>query len=507
MSRTQNTIKNFMSSAWLQLLGTALSFVSRIVFLKILGETYLGLSGVANNALAMLSLAEMGIGSAITFSLYKPLAENNTEKIKSIIAFYKHTYRKIALVVFCFGIALIPLLGVIISDAKKIENFYLVFFLHVLTAASSYLINYRATLLAADQKNYKLITANSVFSILTVGAKIAAVLIFKDYLAFLIASLLVPFVQRFYVHGYVGKQYPYLKDSNIIPIDKEEKNGITKNISALFVHQIGNYCVNGTDNLIIASVLSLAVAGRYSNYLLLFTTINGIISMLFNSMTSSFGNLIASNDSNHAFKVYRAADFIGFWLYGFSAVCFVCLSNPFLTLVFGKDFTFTMPVVVLLVLNNYMVGMRIPLFTVKSASGIFREDRFVPIIQSVVNLVVSIVAAKLIGVAGVFLGTLVSGLLPSFYRPHLVYKKTFKLSSVLYYKEYGIRIVIITTITALMYGVCRLIFVIMPALPAFCVATVVCGIIPNVLFFVLFRKREEFAYLKDKIPFLRKKAA
>lgn len=495
MSRTENTLRNFSSAAIVHVIGSLLSVISRLAFVKVLGENYLGLSGVAGNLISMLSLAELGIGSAITFSLYKPLAEHDVERLKTIMHFYKRAYRLIALTVFTFGIALLPLLNVLIKDGKQIEHLHFVFFLHVVNASSSYLITYKSTLLTADQKNYCLFKINTAFSFASIAAQIGMLFISRSYTVYLVTQIFMTFIQRVVINRFVTREYPFLNEPCNAKLPAEDKKVIGKNIRALIVHKIGDYFVNSTDNLIISACLSLAISGYYSNYLLIFTTINGIIVMLFNSMTASYGNLLASNETSRQYQIYREANFLAFWLYGFSAICFFYLCNPFLTLVFGKNFTFEWPIVLLLIINNYMTGMRVPVFTVKSAAGIFSEDRFVPLVQSAVNLGVSIIAANYIGLAGVFLGTFVSALLPSFYRPYLVYKRVFQKSYIYYLKDYFLQMLTVTVaglITGCGVYVVNLFF---HGVFGFAINMLVCAVVPNIVFFALYRKTSELQEL------------
>lgn len=499
MSRTSNTIKNYASSFSVSTLSSLVSVVSRLVFVSVLGENYLGMNSVASNLISMLSLAELGIGSAITFSLYKPLAEADATKIKQLMRYYRIAYRVIAAVVFVVGVAMIPFLDVLIKDAGQIEHLELLFFLYVVNAASSYLISYKTVLLTADQKSFKLTKINVIFVFLIPLVQIAALLLTKDYIIYILVQIGFTFLQRVIINRFVTKEYPVLQEKCTDKLPEQDRKAITKNVKALVFHKIGDYCVNGTDNLIIANLLSLAIAGYYSNYLLIFSTVGNIISMLFSSMTASFGNLLASEGVERKHQVFKTTNFIAFWLYGFSAVCFFNLCSPFIELVFGKNFVLSMPVLAVLVINSYMAGMRIPVFTVKSAAGIFNEDKYVPLIQAAINLAVSIAAAKAFGLFGVFLGTVVSGLIPSFYRPYLIYKKEFHADWKLYLRDYIFQFLVVGVIAVAVQMLIQATLSGTSLLVRLIISMLYCTFIPNLVFLLLYFKSKEMKYLINAV--------
>lgn len=258
-------------------------------------------------------------------------------------------------------------------------------------------------------------------------------------------------------------------------------------------HKLGDYCINGTDNIIISMFLSVAVVGYYSNYLMLLNLIGGYIGMIFSSMTASMGNVIATEGNEKRLEIFENINFLGFWLYSFSAICFYNLLNPFIELWLGKEYLLSQHVVLVLVLNNYMAWMRIPPYTVKSANGLYSEDQFVPIIQSILNLVISVVLAKSIGLIGVFIGTAVSGILPSLYRPYLIYKKVFKTTSIFYYIEYCKNMSLMIGLSFFIYYLIEILNI--GGVIGFIINLIICILVPNVVYLLIFRKKREFVYI------------
>lgn len=503
MSRTKNTVLNFLSKSFVVILSTVLSFISRTIFIKVLGNSYLGVNGLLSNILMMLSLSELGIGTAITFSLYKPIAENNKEGIKALMHFYKNAYRVIGIFVFVLGLILMLFLDYLVPDPGNVTNLKLIFIIYVVNSTLSYFITYKNTLLIADQKEYLLLKSNTFFSILNIVLQIVSLILFRNYIIYLLVNVVVSFIQRVYVNYYITQLYSYLNDKEYDKLDKSELRTIIVNVKAMIYHKIGDYCINGTDNIIISMFHQIISVGIYSNYNLIFTSVNSFIGMIYSSMTASMGNFIASESDERKLEIYKVIDFIGFWLYGLSAVCFYNLITPFITLWIGSENLLSNSILIVLVINNYMVGMRVPLFTIKTAAGIYDQDKFVPMIQSVVNLVVSVVLIKNIGLIGVFLGTLVSGLVPSLYRPYIVYKEVFKISSISYYIQYFKNIVILIFVSVLTNLICSMINF-SSNITTFCIQVCICVLLPNIIFLLLFYNKFELRYIIGKLNGMKK---
>lgn len=494
MSRIRNTALNFMSKSFVLLLSNILSFISRTIFINVLGNSYLGVNGLLSNVLMMLSLSELGIGTAITFSLYEPISQDNKEKIKSLMNFYKNTYRIIGVFVFILGIFLMIFLDYLVPNPGDVKNLKLIFFIYVFNSTITYFLSYKNTLLIADQKEYLLLKSNTFFSILNILLQMLSLIIFKSYIIYLLVNMVVLFIQRIYVNNYISKIYPYLNDRDYEKLPKNEFNKIVINVKAMIWHKIGDYCINGTDNIIISMFNKIISVGLYSNYNLIFSTVNSFIGMIYSSMTASVGNLLASETDEKKFEIYKVIEFIGFWLYGFSAICFYNLITPFINLWIGSNNLLSNAILIVLVINNYMLGMRVPIFTIKSAAGLYDQDKFVPLVQSIVNLFVSIILIKRIGLIGVFIGTLISGLIPSLYRPYLVYKEVFKRSSLEYYKQYIKNILLLVSIS---YGINILYSMILISsdIGSFAIKVLICTTIPNIIFIIIFHKKDEFKYI------------
>ncbi len=490
--RIENSLKNFGTGLGMNLVKSLFAFISRTVFISVLGASYLGVNGLLTNVLSMLSLAELGVGTAINFSLYRPVAEGDNKKITLLMSFYKKAYRWIALLVFCAGLILMMFLDVIIKNPGDVKNLKFIFLIYLVNTSYSYLMSYKNTLLSANQKDYLLAPANIVFNILTVVVQIAVLLIAKNYIMYLLTNMLMLFIQRLYINNKITNMYPLLNEKTTEKLPKEDLKPIIKNVKAVMFHKIGDYCINGTDNIIIAAFISVSMVGLYSNYLMIITMVNGVIVMFFNSMTASMGNLIATESDEKKIKIFEVINFIGFWLFGFATICFYNLLNPFIELWLGNGFLISSSILTIVLLNYYLTGMRVPVYTLKAAAGIYDEDKYTPLIQAAVNLVMSILLVQKWGLGGVFMGTLISSIvLPCWQRPYIVYKYALKTSSKRYFIKYAQYLITIIGATLLTSQILNRFFLDGTVIN-FIIRMVICIVIPNLIFFLLFKKTSEF---------------
>lgn len=427
--RTINTLKNIIGNFANNLLLNLLRFVSRIIFVKVLSEVYLGVNGLLSNVLGLLALSELGISTAISYSLYKPLADKNIEKIKSLMRFYQKAYRVIAVVVLILGLILLPFLPWFIKDTSGIENLNIIYLIFLGNMVITYLFSYKRTLISADQKNYKIMPIIMFYNFLMTVLQITVLLLFQNFIIYLLMQSLCVVLENLTINHYINKKYPLLKENlKNYHLDKEEFNTIKTNVKALLLHKFGTYVLLSTDNIVISKFIGIVAVGIYSNYVLIVNMINSFIQTLTNNVIASLGNLIAKENEERKYQVFKEMDFICYILYGTSAVCFIMLFNPFIEFVFGEKFVLEMPVVILIVLNFYLSGMNNAPIVIQSAAGLYDKDKFIPIIQSIINLVLSVVLAIKIGLIGVFIGTAISTLLPLIIKPIIAYKYVFKKS-------------------------------------------------------------------------------
>lgn len=503
--RTKNSIKNILMNFVNNVLLNLFRFILRVVFVKVLSEVYLGVNGLLSNVLGILALSELGIGTAINFSLYKPLSDKDEKKINSLMRFYRKAYMIISLVVLVMGLGLLPFLDFFIKDSSGIEHLNIIYLIFLANMVIGYLFSYKRTLIVADQKNYKIMPIIIFCNFLMTILQIIVLLVFKNYFIYLFMQTLCILLENLLVNNYINKNYKYLKNINEAEkVDKEEFNVIKKNVKALMFHKVGSYAVTSTDNLIISKFVGLAAVGIYSNYCLILNTISSIIFVFINNITASFGNLIVDSKPKKRLCVFNEINYVYYVMYAISFVCFINLFNPFIELAFGKEFVLSMDVVIMIVINFYLLGMTTILDTVKSAAGLYDNDKYVPFIQALLNIVVSIVLAIKIGLVGVFIGTFISTLVPLIVKPIIIYKHIFECSSREYFKQFTFQTIIL--VVSVVSSILILNIVSISNLILDIIVRLIVSLLSSGLIILIFTyKSEEFSLLMGRLKFLLKK--
>lgn len=433
--RTKKSLINMLTSIGSQVVIILLGFISRRVLIYSVGVEYLGINGLMTNILTIFSLAESGIGLVIGYNLYEPLAKNDRELIKSLMGFYRKAYDFLAVMTAIIGIVFYPFLPYFLTG-NTAENTGIIYFLFLFSSVSSYLFSYKATLNNSDQNKYLFTLVNTISQVGVLLVKVVVLYYTENYILFLAIDIFTNLIKNIVFSIIVDKRYPYLKEKNVRVLDGKIKAQMFKNIKALFITKIGYILTESSNNLVISSMVNITSLGLYSNYSVLITSVSKFVSTFTNSIIASMGNLIVSENKQKTYEVYNKINFINYWLYTFSSVCLFCLIEPFVNIWLGEEFILNKSILISSVFLYYIKGTNAAAEMVKNAAGIFHPDRYVTIVEAVVNLVVSIILAKYYGITGVILGTIVSYVLFSYWiRPYLVYKYVFNKSFKFHLKD------------------------------------------------------------------------
>lgn len=443
MSRRKQSIKNILSGIISQLILALLSLFTTKIIKNNLGFEYLGLNGVFSNIISFLSLTELGIGSAIVFALYKPLAEKNENEILSLMQFYKKAYQIIAIIVLLIGLILFPFIPNIVKSDLNNSYILFIFSLFLLNSVLSYFLSYKQSLISADQKNYILTFYSLLFNISSKIIQLLTVIIFNNYVLFLLISIISTLILNIVLSQKANKLYPYLKSKNNIPLAKEKKDLIINKTKAMFLHSIGNYVISGTDNIIISSFLGVILVGKYGVYISIINMVLSFTNQFFNGIRSSVGNFIAEKNNIEQYALYKKIENINSCFQIFIPVCLAVLFNPFISWWLGQDAMLSNTAVYLLSFNTFIVILRKPVHSFKTTSGLFEKDRYAPVIESILNIIISILLANKLGIEGVIIGTIVSCLLvPVWYTPFIVFKYLFQKNFIIYFIRHFINFLI-----------------------------------------------------------------
>ncbi len=500
-SRTEYSVRNTTAALISKILAILIGFATRIVFTHTLSESYVGVNGLFSDILNVLALSELGVGTAITYALYEPIAKNDYEKQKSLMQLYARFYRVVAGIVLVGGLLVIPFMDVLIKNQPEVDHLILIYLLYLTNSVLSYLLIYKRTLVDAHQLSYISEIYFTVFLVIQDVFQMIILLTTHNFILFLVIYIICTLGNNISISRKADQLYPYLKEKNIKPLKKSERQEIIKNIKAMLMHKIGDVVINNTDNLLLSSIVGIVSVGCYSNYFLVIGSIHQVMTQIFRGITASVGNLGVTADKKRIRNVFEISFFIGHWMYGVAAICLFELLNPFVEISFGVQYLFEIPVVLMLCVNFYITGMRQATLVFRDSLGIFWFDRYKSVVCAILNLVISIVMAKRFGTIGVFAGTFFSTILTSFWvEPFMLYKYSLKKSVRTYFAKYAYytAVTVLAAFTAdflcrrIDGGVWQQLFL----------RACICAIVPNIIYLIFFCRMREFMRVIDKVRFL-----
>ena len=496
-SRLGNTLRNFKFGAAAQLVVTLLGFVSRTVFIRVLGMEYSGVNGLYTSILDVLSLTELGLADVVIYSLYKPLAEGDTDRLAALMGYYKVIYRYIAFAVGVIGLCLVPFLGVLVKS--QIDRFHLVLYYLMFLANSvcSYLLVYKASIIQADQKRYLISKYNMLFKLLATLLQIVLLLVLRNFTVYLSIQIGMTVVNNLYVSRKADKLYPFLREKAELP--KEEKKSIFRDVRHMFSYKAGGQLLNGTDNLYISSMISTATVGIYDNYTMIQTmVVTAFTNTLNQAVLGSIGNLNATGTREQKKQIFDAYSLVFSWITTFCALSLLALYNPFIRIWAGEDWLLPMSTVAVICLNYFLPNVLTPVWSYRNTTGLFRETRDILLYAAGINLVLSYFMGLRWGLTGILAATAVSRVLTSFwYEPYLLHKRIFGCSSIPFFLRQGacLGVVVLSfAVITLVSSLCGL-----GVWGDFFLRGVLCLVIPNGLLLALNFRTEAFGYLKEKL--------
>ena len=497
--RTVYSVKNSITQFISNIVMLVTLFIAQSMFIRILGIEYNGLNGLFTNILTILNLFELGIGSSITYNLYKYIKNNDKETITLIMNYYKKAYYCIAILIFIIGLLIVPFLKYITKDVTIDINLYIVYILSLLGTVSSYLLSYKRNLLYANQRNYIINIIDVIYVIVLNILQILIIYITKNYYLYLIIKIVCVILENIIISIKVNKDYPYILDKNVKELDKDIKESIISRVKALMIHKTSGAVTNGTDNIIISTFLGITTVGLYTNYYYIINSVKKIFLGIINSTGASVGNLLVENNKDKNYTTYKKIRFLNYWIATFTSVSLLLLTEPFISIWIGSEYILDTTVLIVLVINYFQAMMKTTYHTFREAAGIWIEDKYVPIIQILINIVSSIILLKLIGLAGIFLGTIISSLAMWIYSyPKFLYTKLFNKKVIDYFKEILRSIFIFSLIIIASYIIANSI-TINNVFIKLLINSLISIIIPNIIMYLLFRKTTEYKYYKELI--------
>ena len=501
--RTKNSIKNTIVSFSSNLLTIIIGLIAQGIFIKILGSEYLGINGLFSNIISMLGIVELGVGSAIIYHLYKPIVEEDIKKVKALMNFYKKCYTIIALIILTIGLMITPYLNLFIEEVTIDINISLVYILFIIEIVCSYLLSYKRSIINANQKNYLVNFIHIGYLVILNILEIIILVLTKNYYLYLGIKIVMRILENVGVTLLANKLYPYLKNNNE-KLDEKTKKDIFQKVKALFFHKVGGFIVLGTDNIIISKFIGIIEVGLYSNYYMIIDAIEKLFGQVIRAITPSVGNMLVKESSEKSFEIFKRVRFLNFWIATFSGISLLVVMNSFITVWIGSKYLLATCVLIVLVLNYYAKSMRSCHMIFKEAAGIYYEDRYIPLLESVLNIVASLILLKYFGLAGIFMGTIISSLvLYCISYPKYVYKKLFNRSYLNYTKETLGYLSIFLVLAVITYKISRLI-VISNAFLSLIINCLIAVVIPNLVLLIIFWHTDNFKYYLNLLKSFKK---
>lgn len=493
--RIANSLKNFLFGSFSQIAALALSFVVRSVFIHYLDISFLGLNGLFTNILTVLSLAELGFGSAMIYSLYQPLAYGDSNKIAAYMQFYSKVYVAIGVTVGVIGLSLIPFLGYLVKEnVDRFDNFILIYILFLTESVTSYFFAYKRSILNADQKSYICSWWHFVFLVIRSLLQIILLVSYANFVLYIVIQILSTIGENIYISSKVNALYPYLKYKHDITLTREELANIKKNVYALILSNFSRVALKGTSNILISVCVGVTIVGIYSNYIMITGALVMILSQVFSALTGSVGNYIAKEDPRRFIDLFMRLDFLNFWLYGITSICIYVFINPFIGFWIGDEYLLDKSVVIVITINFLLEGFLYSLWLFRSTMGLFVQGKYRPVFTAAINLVLAILLGKYLGLIGVLLGTTFARLLVNvWYDPYVIFKYGFKVSVRNYYIEYLKRVLLILIVSIM----CEYLYsniLNVNSFALFFIALALVFLLINILFSIMYRRNPYLSY-------------
>ncbi len=492
-SRQKNAMLASVFAIIEQIFSVASVFIYRTIFLSYLSKEYLGIEGLFTNILQLFSLAELGIGMTILYRMYKPFAEKDVDAISAHVHFYKNVYHGIALLTTVIGACLYPFIDSIVnaSDVPSDVNLKLVYVLFVLQSVASYLFVYKQSIIQANQRAYLVSGFTTSLTVINVVIKVVVLMLTRKYELVLMASIVSTILINWIFSLWITHEYKEIFQ-NKTQLSKEQKKDIIKDTTGLMCHKVGFIVLTSTDNIILTKMVSLAAVGIYTNYATITAAVQMLLTKMLNSFTPTIGNFMVNYEKDAVEDLYKKLLFVNFWFTSFCTVCLYVLLNPFIEIWLDDTFLLSGFTVMVLCAQFYIKSSQTMNEAFINAAGLFTRDRIRPLIEATLNLVISIVLAKQIGIAGVFIGTCVSSLVTCYWRqPYLLYKHIFKNSP----RHFVINQIIWVVLTCVMCFVAQMVCQNLPiSILGFVIRLVICGIGINLVYLIIWHRSAAFKY-------------
>lgn len=500
-TRTKNTKRNIISGLLKQLVSIVLPFIARTIIIYVLGAEYQGLSGLFTSILQVLNLSDLGFSTAVTFILYKPIANGDDVAVKAILNFLRKVYYIIGVVILVVGCVILPFLPYLIAgDVPSNVNIYILFGIYLFNAVISYfLFAYKNTLFSAMQRED---VVNNVYTVINVAIKLAQIILLltlKNYYVYTIAIPVGTIANSLLVQYFSKKYY-----SHLLPCGKisgETKIEVIKQVKSVFIGRVGDVARNSFDNIVLSTLLGLIAVAIYDNYYYIFSAIYGVLIAITGAMQASVGNSLVTESVDKNYQDFIKFTFIFMWIVGWCTIALFCLYQPFMLIWMRGNKLMLLPFgdVLLLCVYFYLINMNNTRNLYINGKGLFYECRIWFIMEALSNLILNFVLGYFWGVTGIIAATIITIFLFNFItRTQVVFKNYFRISQKSFYRQHSLYFFVTAIVACFTYLICTFIHV--DGVLGLIIKAIIVIVVPNILYMVLYCKNKTF---KVSIQFLK----
>ena len=498
IERAKNAARNTVFGVINKAITLFIPFIVRTVFIKKLGMEYLGLNSLFTSILSVLNIAELGIGSAIVFDMYGAISSNDTNYLSALYNFYRKAYKYIGIAIAIIGVSVSPFIPHLIKgNIPEGINIYILYAIHLVNTLLGYfLFSYRASIITAHQRNDVLSNIATVCSLFTNGIQLVLLFAGMGYYHYISVTVLGALLSNILLLIISKRMYPEIKPSGVI--FEQQKSKIKGRIKALFLYSIGGLVLSSADSIVISAFLGLKELAKYNNYYYIIQTLFGFLAVYYSGLTAGIGNSIASESVEKNKNDYDKLSFIQKWVIGWFSACLLCLYQPFITLWLGESMLYPFGIVICFVAYFYFWKMMEITNVYKNAAGLWKYDQYRQIVAPLFNIILNIILIQKIGVYGVILSTVFSIILIILpWSTYTLFKQYFKNGFKKYMVGYFVDFLVASVVSFITYLLVSLISG--GGVGNFIVKVLICFVIPNALFFIVYYKTKQF---KETLPWV-----
>lgn len=457
--RKKNATRNILFGLLLKVYQIVLPFTIRTVIIYYLGVEYVGVNSLFASVLQVLNLAELGVGSAMVFGMYKPIANDDKVTMCALLKLYKTYYRIIGVIIAVLGVSTIPFLHILVKgDVPEGISLYALFSMNLaITVLSYWLFSYKNSVLQAYQRSDMISKIGLIMSTLQYAGQILTLVVLKNYYAFVAVALLIQVMQNLVTARVATRLYPDLQP--VGELEHNTKDEIDARIRDLFAIKVGSIVVSSVDTIVISAFLGLTTLAIYQNYYFIMISVCGVIGVIFDSVLAGVGNSFVTETKEKNYEDFKVFSFLVCSILCVCSCCFVAMYQPFMNLWLKRqelilDYKF----VVLFTVFFYVHELSMIWATYKDATGIWHEDRWRPLVSAGVNLILNIVLVNIVGLYGVILSTIISYVFISMpWLLHILFKNVFVKNKREYISQLLVYIFVSVLCCVVTFEICRLV--------------------------------------------------